>query len=318
MMNDVQLRAIDLNLLVVFEVLMDELSVARAADRLGRTPSAVSHALARLRETFGDPLLVKAGGRMKPSPTALALIDEVRPILRRVHRLVQPPEVFDAATSTRVFRIAGPPLDAIVTEIAARVNRAAPHVRLEWVPQTQSTYTQVIDEQLDLAYGNARAPLPEGLRDHVLPELKRYVFARKDHPGLADWSLETWLHWPHIVVALPTTASRDAVERCIADAGLVRNVGLHLVGWSAIAPALLRTDMLANQNGIVFLAHPDPNAFRALEPPIPLPRLALRVLWNARLEADPARVWLRRIVIDSLEDLIRRAGSYVDALGPAR
>jgi DNA-binding transcriptional LysR family regulator len=82
MMNDIQLQNIDLNLLVVFEVLMDELSVVRAADRLARTPSAVSHSLARLRETFGDPLLVKAGGKMQPSPLALTLIEQVRPILR--------------------------------------------------------------------------------------------------------------------------------------------------------------------------------------------------------------------------------------------
>ena len=87
-MNEIQLHRIDLNLLVVFEALMLEGSVAAAADKLGKTPSAVSHALARLREQVGDPLIVKVGWRMQPSPFALTLIEEVRPILRSVKRVL--------------------------------------------------------------------------------------------------------------------------------------------------------------------------------------------------------------------------------------
>ena len=86
-MSEIQLHRLDLNLLVTFEVLMDEGSVAGAAEKLGKTPSAVSHALARLREQLGDPLMVKVGGRMQPSPFALTLIDDVRPILRSIQRV---------------------------------------------------------------------------------------------------------------------------------------------------------------------------------------------------------------------------------------
>ncbi|MFQ5624755.1 MAG: LysR family transcriptional regulator, partial [Paracoccaceae bacterium] len=79
MMNEVQLHRLDLNLLVTFEALMDARSVSLAARKLGKTPSAVSHALARLRDQVGDPLLVKVGGKMRPSPFALTLIEDVRP-----------------------------------------------------------------------------------------------------------------------------------------------------------------------------------------------------------------------------------------------
>ncbi|MBD1549764.1 LysR family transcriptional regulator [Roseibium aggregatum] len=315
MMNGIQLQNIDLNLLVIFEVLMEEQSVVRAADRLGRTPSAISHALARLRQTFGDPLLVKAAGRMKPSPLALTLIEEVRPILRGIQRLVQPPEPFDAATSSRVFRIAGPQLDPLIVELAERVNSAAPNIRLEWVPQSQSTYAQIADEQIDLAYGNATTPLPDGIRDKLMPAIKRFVFARKGHPAASDWNVHSWLRWPHIVVALPTTASSDAVERRIASQGLERRIGLRVPNWSAVGPALLRTNMFANQNATLYHLSPDLDAFEILEPPIELPALRLRALWNARLDADPAQVWLRTMMIDCMEHILETAHGRLEKLG---
>lgn len=99
-MKEIDFHRLDLNLLVTFEVLMTEGSVTRAAARLKRTQSAVSHSLARLREQLGDPLLVKMGSGMAPSPFAQRLIEDVRPILRSIRRCVAPPEPFDPATRT--------------------------------------------------------------------------------------------------------------------------------------------------------------------------------------------------------------------------
>jgi DNA-binding transcriptional LysR family regulator len=222
--------------------------------------------------------------------------------------------VFDAATSTRLFRIAGPALDAVISELTARVNSVAPNVRLEWAPQSQTTYAQVADELIDVGFANAATPLPDGVRDKVLPALKRYVFARKDHPGLNDWSLATWLRWPHIVVALPQASIGDGVERRIANLGLERKVGLRLPNWSTIGPALLRTNMFASQNALVFHHYPDLHALRVREPPIELPGLTFRVFWNARLEADPAQAWLRNIMIGCMEDLIPAASARIEQL----
>ena len=103
-MKEIQLHRIDLNLLVVFEALMQEGSVAGAAAKLNKTPSAVSHALARLRDQVGDPLMVKVGGRMQASPFALQLIDDVRPILNSIKRVLKLPEPFDPAVSRRTAR----------------------------------------------------------------------------------------------------------------------------------------------------------------------------------------------------------------------
>jgi DNA-binding transcriptional LysR family regulator len=107
-MNQIDLRQFDLNLLVVFDVLMTEWSVTRAAERLGRTQSAVSHSLSRLREQFGDPLLTKGGARMQPTALALNLIEQARPMLGGIQRVLSPQQMFDPKSSSRVFRLAAP------------------------------------------------------------------------------------------------------------------------------------------------------------------------------------------------------------------
>ena len=132
-MNKIDLRRIDLNLLLLFDVLMQVGSVSKAADQLGRTQSAASHALGRLREQLGDPLLVKVGGRMQPSPYAMELVQEVRPILRSIERVLSPREAFEPSTAKRRFRLAVPDLAmGLFPTLIQRIQREAPGVQIDW------------------------------------------------------------------------------------------------------------------------------------------------------------------------------------------
>src|SRR5689334_20109927 len=132
-MNQIDLRHFDLNLLVVFDVLMTERSVTRAAHLLGRTQSAVSHSLSRLREQFGDPLLIKAGQRMQPTPLALDLVEQTRPMLAGVKRVLTAQHVFHPGTSTRIFRLAAPDfMWALFADLLTRLRAEAPSVAIEW------------------------------------------------------------------------------------------------------------------------------------------------------------------------------------------
>ena len=123
-MNDIDLRRFDLNLLVVFDVLMAERSVTRAAERLGRTQSAVSHSLARLRTQLGDPLLLKGARRMEPTPFATAFIEQAQPILRDIQRVLASRRRFEPAGSQRVFRIGAP--DFVLGLFTELLGRCAP------------------------------------------------------------------------------------------------------------------------------------------------------------------------------------------------
>ncbi|MEM7445732.1 MAG: LysR family transcriptional regulator [Pseudomonadota bacterium] len=305
-MNEIQIRNLDLNLLLVFRELMDEGSVNRAAERLGRTPSAVSHALGRLREQLGDPLLVRSGGIMKPSPRAEALYREIRPILSQIERVVQAPAPFDPATSNRTFRLAGPAVDCVAAGVIARMHREAPGTALAWQPYAKDTIAQIIGGDLDIAFGNANFPLPEGLEAQTLKPMKRYVLSRRGHPATNDWSVESWMRWPHVVVRIPA-AIHGTVEEYLANLGLERRIGLHSASWSGIPRALNGTDMLGNFIALTLLEGAEGEELQVLEPPEPMPDLIFRVMWNAELDADPALVWLRGIVLKTFDDLMAEA-----------
>src|SRR5215472_2342265 len=132
-MHEFDLRAVDLNLLVVLDVLMVERNVTRAAERLNRTQSAVSHSLSRLRSQLGDPLLIKTGGRMQATAFALDFIEQVRPILRGLQRAFAPHDAFDPATSQRIFRLAAPDFAVgLFVTILEALRTPAPGVAMEW------------------------------------------------------------------------------------------------------------------------------------------------------------------------------------------
>ncbi|SMX32736.1 Nodulation protein D 2 [Maliponia aquimaris] len=301
-MSEIQLHRLDLNLLVTFEVLMDEGSVARAAEKLGKTPSAVSHALARLREQVGDPLMVKVGGKMQPSPFALTLIEEVRPILRSIQRVVAPPKTFDPATSTRTFRIAVPAIPSLINAVFARLSEDAPGVSLEWVGLGPHVYAAVADERIDLGFLGADKQLPEGLVEHVMPPLTRYTFMRRGHPALGNWGKKAWLDWPHVVVGL-SDAARQTVEDSIKRDGLNRRIGAHIPEFSGIGPLLSGSNMLATNLKPFLGADITTYGLVWRPPPVDLPTITFRFFWSARLTADPGNRWLREIVIGAFEAL---------------
>ncbi len=309
-MNEIQIKNLDLNLLLVFRVLMEEGSVNRAAEQLGRTPSAVSHALGRLREQLDDPLLVRAGGIMKPSPRAEALYREIRPILSRIERVVQAPAPFEPMTCSRTFRMAGPALNCIASGVVSRMQAEAPDAALAWQPYSKETMDQIIKGEVDIAFGNANFPLPEGLRAKVLKPMKRYVLARRGHPATNDWSLDSWMRWPHAVVSIPA-AIHGTVEEHLTHLGLKRRIGFHAASWSGIASALHDTNMLGNFVALVLLEGRAGDDLQILEPPEPMPDLVFRVIWNAELDADPALVWMRGIVLTTFEDLVDEAQKLV-------
>jgi len=305
-MNEIQIRDLDLNLLLVFRVVMEEGSVNRAAEQLGRTPSAVSHALGRLRVQLDDPLLVRVGGAMKPSPRAEDLYREIRPILSQIERVVQLRAPFDPATCARTFHMAGPALDCIAAGVVSRMQAEAQGAALAWQPYSKETMEQLIRGEVDIAFGNANFPLPEGLRAKTLKPMKRYVLARRGHPAANDWSLENWMRWPHVVVRIPS-ASLGTVGEHFANLGLKRRIGLHAGSWSGIAAALNGTNMMGNFIALIMLEGAGGGELQVLEPPEPMPDLVFRVIWNAELDADPALVWLRGIVVRTFEDLLAEA-----------
>ena len=301
-MNEIDLYRIDLHLLVVFEVLMETRSVTATAEKIGRTQSAVSHSLSRLRDQLDDPLLVRVGGRMQPSPFAEAIIEDVRPILRSIRRVIAPRSLFDPATSDRVFRIAMPTLTKVIAEVSARVEAEAPGVRIEWLPAHHDVYAALSEGLIDVAHLGGEPRLPDGLEEQVMEPFSWVTFARKDHPATADWGLDAWRRYPHLMVNVtrssqnpfPVSGSPDAVTRRVSA----------MIGDSAgIASILAQSDFLATFPAVLMAWDMDAHGLVAMKPPVDLGPVLVRFFWSSRLANDAGGIWIRSIVIETYRHL---------------
>jgi DNA-binding transcriptional LysR family regulator len=313
-MSEIDLSRFDLNLLVVFDVLMKEGSVTRAAARLGRTQSAISHSLARLREQVGDPLLAKVDGRMTASPFAQRLIEEIRPILRNLGRAVAPPQPFDPATSQRRFRVAVPDLSPVfLASVIERLLREAPGVTIEWLTPTYDADTAIAEGEIDLAHRGGSDALPEGVEVTEVQPFTWMTYARKDHPACANWGIEPWLRWPHVQVTLRDRV-RSPVDDVCGNDRLKRIVAARVPHFSGVAPLLARTNLLATLPPLIMDAAIEQYGLQPLEPPVQIEPMRSRFFWSFRQTNDPGGRWLRALVIETFAALQRSAeGRFANA-----
>ncbi|MGW1835786.1 LysR family transcriptional regulator [Streptomyces sp. NPDC002067] len=284
----------DLNLLHTLDALLQENSVTRAAERLGTSPAAVSRTLARLRRAVGDPLLVRAGQTMVPTPRALELRDQVGGVLRDCERLFRPSAPFRPADLDRTFTLqAGDILLAgLAGPLTDRLRTAAPHVDLVFLPEA-------VEDGPALRQGRIDVEL--GVLDHLDPETRTEPLARVSLVGLARAG--------HPLFDGPLTARRFAaadhigisrrgrrlgpIDRALADLGLRRRV-------AAVVPSHMSAMQLARDTDLVGLTLPGwlPDTIEALglrtfTIPLDLPSLDLGMAWHPRHSADPAHRWFR-------------------------
>lgn len=305
-MNEIKLDRIDLNLLVTFDELMTERNLTRVADKLNKTPSAISHALNRLREQLGDPLLVRVGDRMEPSPFALGLIEDVRPILREIKRVVAPRPPFDPSSSTQSFCLAMPDFPGLVSAVIARAQVQAPGVRFDWVPLTKETVRATNAGDIDFAMVFGGETLPDGIEALEAPRETRATFLRRDHPALPNWGPQEAMKWPHIQV-ITGNASRSPMEAAHQSGATTRVIGARIPNFSGVASLLARTNMIATLNKLAVHGDVDTFGLRAVPPPVPQPPMQVRFIWSFRLTNDPAQAWIRQLAIDIYLDQQREA-----------
>ena len=311
-MNEIQLHRIDLNLLVTFEALMEESTLTAAADRLAVTPSAVSHALGRLRTLLNDPLLVRVGGRMQPSPYALELIEEVRPVLRSLRRMLAPRDQFDPATSERVFRIMMSSFPALVAAIVNRVRAEAPAVTLEWVNVSAQVYDAVAEGLIDVAHVGGDMRLPEGLEEREMTPFTWYSFARGDHPAISHWSAGSWARWPHLQVKIATN-TLSPVDARKNDPATMRRIGAKIGEFSAVGAVLAETDYLTTLPALAMASQMETHNLEALRPAVTPEEFRVRFVWSSRLTRDPGNLWLRTLLMDTYEEVQAEANARVEA-----
>jgi DNA-binding transcriptional LysR family regulator len=297
--------SIDLNLLLALDALLAERSVRRAAARLGLSPSATSHALNRCRALVGDPLLVRSGRGLVPTPRAEALAPEVASLVARVRWVLRGgPD--DPRTRPRRVSVVCPDLLApFVPDLWAALTAEAPSLDLELVaPGPRGVAATVLDGPHDLGLG-APPPSESGLRARRLGTLRFALVVRRDHPlGEGSIAPDDWVRWPHVVVRTGDPG-RGFVGDALAAAGLERRVGLTVPSFLLAVHAVSRTDLVFAGPRPSMAPLCAPLGLALLDLPLPLDPIPVVCTWPEALHADPGHRWLRERVAEVIGAALR-------------
>jgi DNA-binding transcriptional LysR family regulator len=300
------LKSVDLNLLVSFDVLVSERNVTRAAERLSMTQSALSHALRRLRVTFGDPLLRRGPRGMEPTERALALRQPVKDVLGEIQSILTSKTAFDPTTARRTFRLSMS--DAMSVEalplIVRRLRKLAPHIDLLVTTcGPREACARIEADQVELAIG-VYPHLPTGLLDRELYRDKLVCVADKNHPLLKRGRMdeEAYLACPHVTVA-PNLDSGIQLDDIFAAMGLVRRVVATVPHYLAV-PGLIRgTDLVAHTRRRLVEVLRTASGLVIFPIPVKMkvPDLSFRQIWHPRHDADAGHRWLRALILDAMK-----------------
>lgn len=298
-----RLSRFDLNLLVVFEAMMEERSVSRAADRLALSQPAVSHALGRLRNLIGDPLFVRTPAGMEPTARARQLATPVRRALEDIAHALEPEE-FVPATAERVFRVAFNNHAALVLAPAiVRVcEEEAPGIRLEIRPSGTLPVEELLDRG-DLDFAIMARPLDrQRFASRVLMEDSFQLVMREGHP--ARGGIDTLEAFAALARVEVSSSGEDMafVERVLEDAGLPsRTTGA--VPYLALLPLLRATDHVAIVRGQIANVMIQAGGFVALPLPFNSRRVASVLSWHQRHSGHAAFAWLEGRIARVAADL---------------
>jgi DNA-binding transcriptional LysR family regulator len=291
------LSALDLNLLVALDALLRDANVSRAALRIGLSQPAASHALQRLREVLGDPLLVRVGARMELTPRAQGLRGPLAQALDQVRGLFIP-EAFDASSSERQFRLMMPDLavELLMPPLMTKIAQAAPNVRLDIVPWRgpaifNAEFARTID--LVISIGNAF----KGFHRQLLYTDRDALAVRRGHPAGAKLSRrETFLGARHVAVVI-RGQNEDLVDGWLRSKGIERRIALVVPGYIEALHVVARTDLVAFVPRRLISALAKPLALAAVPPPLD-PGIDEQFMFHpTRAQFDPGSIWLRSLML---------------------
>lgn len=286
----------DFNLLTTLDVLLTEGSVARAAKRLRLSPSAMSRALARLRETTGDPLLVRAGRGLVPTPRALELRERTGQLVQEIEAVLRPAEQLDLKRLSRTFTFRN--RDGFVENfgpaLIARIGEQAPGVKLNFVHKPDRDSTPLRDGSVDLETGVIGKEVGPEMRAQALFKDCFIGVVRNGHPlSKGKVTPARYAQGRHVLTSRRGPA-RGPIDDALDRLGLKLDIATVVAGFSEALAFARETDLIATvparytgklREGLFCFALP-----------VPVPEFTVSLLWHPRLDADPAHKWLRGCV----------------------
>nr|WP_276600659.1 MULTISPECIES: LysR family transcriptional regulator [unclassified Nannocystis] len=298
------MQGVDLNLLVALEALLSERSVTRAGARLGLTASATSHALGRLRATFGDELLVRTRGGMIPTARGEQLLVPLRAALRDVGALLSNSARFDPRTSRREFVLASTDyIEAVLLPpLLARVSAAAPGVQLRVHPLVSDVAAPLETGAITVALGVVFENSP-GLQQQALFSEEMVLVCRKGHPDVKRTiDLATYLRLRHVLVSV-RGGSQSVVDEQLAELGHARQIALVVPHFLAAPLIVASSDLVLTTPARLVRRLGPALDLRTLAPPLAVPGFTVRQVWHERHQDDPGHLWLRQQIFAAAKTL---------------
>jgi DNA-binding transcriptional LysR family regulator len=294
------LRRLDLNLLVTLDVLLTELNVTRAAQRLHFSQPSVSVHLSKLRDIFGDPLLLPGPRGMRPTARAQALREPLRDALAALAGAVSAQPMFEPSSATHTWRIAATDYSetTVLMPALARLRAEAPATRIAVVEMMPArTAKQAEQGDIDLAF-HTTLDAPPGLHQRLLFKERYVLAARSGHPKLKRKpTLAQFAKLEHVIVSPDGGGFHGPTDDALAERGMTRRVVLSVPHFLFMRSALEDTDLV----GMLperLVRHSA--RLRVVPPPVEVPGYEMTLAWHERVHRDPAHRWLREVIAASV------------------
>ena len=306
---------IDLNLLVYLDALLRERNVTQAANQLNLSQPAMSNGLRRLREVFGDPLLVRTSEGMTPTERALELAPVVREVLSAVDRAVQPRTDFEPAEAHRVFRIMASDYaeSTLFPAVLGKLRNLAPGLTLDIMTPSDVSFLDVEPGKVDMVI-NRFDSMPQSFHQIHLWNDSFTCLLSPDNPVLDDFTLDNYLEANHVWVSktgmgVGVGVNPDDVQRlgwvdaALNKLGKKRQIRVFTRHYQAAMTLAEQTDLIVTlPTRAAQLKRNDPRVVLR-DPPLAIPPLELKMAWSPLLQHNPANKWLRKLIADTAREL---------------
>jgi DNA-binding transcriptional LysR family regulator len=305
-----ELPRLDLNLLVVFDAMMTARSVTLAGEAIGLSQPAMSAAVARLRAAFDDPLFVRSGAQMKPTPRALELAGPIRGVLERVQREIVQRTRFAPETADRTFTIIMPDIGEhnFVPRLLARLRAEAPNARLKTITLPRAAAAEAIESGVaELAIGYFPDLQTAGFYQQKLFDNPHVCIVRSDHPAVGETlTSKAYLAASHAIVR--PEGREHVYERFLEQRGLKLDVVLVLSHFMSLVEVIETSDLIATVPLDVARLCCSRGRIRQFDVPVESPVIPVYQFWHTLFHKDEANQWLRSILHSLFSTGPREAG----------
>ena len=299
------LKSIDLNLLLLFSVIYNERSISRAAQKLHVSQSAVSNSLAKLRVRLDDPLFTRTARGMLPTARAKQLSEPINQALDLIENGLKSKEQFDYSTSNRTFVIAVEDYGeaVVLPRLIDWLSLVAPNVRIQIRPEPGLALQEELEKgQVDLALDYFILN-EKRFHNHCIMTETLLSMTRSEHPDIGDkLSLETYLNLKHVAL-IPRAKTMPMIDLALAKRGLQRQIAIQVPHFLSMPFMVQKTNLICTLPKRMATLYSDYFQLKLLVPPLRIPRFPIYLIWNESLHEDVGHRWLRNSFIELCQRL---------------